>query len=48
LVEAFCTTVGELPLSVLTMPGVLAGKALSVPPGIEVVTIADHDRPPVF
>jgi nucleoside-triphosphatase THEP1 len=48
LVEAFCTAVGELPLSVLTMPGVLAGKALSVPPGIEVVTIADHDRPPVF
>jgi len=47
LVEAFCTVVEDLPLSVLAMPGVLAGETLSVPPGIEVVTIAIHNCPPV-
>jgi nucleoside-triphosphatase THEP1 len=45
LVEAFCGAMGDLPLSVLALPGALSDDRFSVPHGIDVETITIHDRP---
>jgi nucleoside-triphosphatase THEP1 len=48
LVEAFCGAVGDLPLSVLALPGALTDDRFSVPHGMDVEAITIHDHPPVI